>query len=82
MVAPTVKKGYFVKKGTREPTQGLPYDHHFSNNSQFIEIYQKQQARYSMEPKNDVVSKIEGEYAYLKDLDNPSAEELFIAMAL
>ena len=35
-----------------------------------------------MEPKNYVVSKIEGEYAYLKDLDNPSAEDLFIAMAL
>lgn len=35
-----------------------------------------------MEPKQYVVSKIEGEYAYLKDLENPNAQELFIAMAL
>ncbi len=34
-----------------------------------------------MEPKDYIVSKIEGEYAYLKVIDN-SAEELFIAMAL
>lgn len=33
-----------------------------------------------MEPKDYVVSKIEGEYAHLKDLEN--GEELFIAMAL
>ncbi len=33
-----------------------------------------------MEPKDYTVTKIEGEYAYLKD-DN-SGEELFIAMAL
>ena len=35
-----------------------------------------------MEPKNYVVSKIEGEYAYLRNLDDPSQEEIFIAMAL
>ena len=35
-----------------------------------------------MEPKNYIVSKIEGEYAYLKDLGNALAEEIFIAMAL
>ena len=33
-----------------------------------------------MEPKDYVISKIEGEYAHLKDLE--SGEELFIAMAL
>ena len=33
-----------------------------------------------MEPKNYVVTKIEGEYAYLTDREN--GEELFIAMAL
>lgn len=33
-----------------------------------------------MEPKDYVVSKIEGEYAYLKLTD--SEEELFIALAL
>ena len=33
-----------------------------------------------MEPKDYIVSKIEGEYATLKDLQ--SGEELFIAMAL
>jgi hypothetical protein len=33
-----------------------------------------------MEPKDYVISKIEGEYAHLKDLE--SSEELFIAMAL
>ena len=35
-----------------------------------------------MEPKNYIVVKIEGEYAYLRDLDNPKEEELFIAVAL
>ncbi|MBP3435403.1 MAG: hypothetical protein J6K62_03625 [Clostridia bacterium] len=35
-----------------------------------------------MEPKDYVVVKIEGEYAYLRDVANPSAEELFIALAL
>lgn len=35
-----------------------------------------------MEPKNYTVTRIEGEYAYLKDLDNPAAGELFIALAL
>ena len=33
-----------------------------------------------MEPKDYVVSKIEGEYAYLKDIN--TAEEIFIALAL
>ncbi len=33
-----------------------------------------------MQPKDYVVSKIEGEYAILKDVE--SGEELFIAMAL
>lgn len=32
-----------------------------------------------MEPKDYIVTKIEGEYAYLKDEDN---QEIFIAMAL
>ena len=35
-----------------------------------------------MEPKEYVVSRIEGEYAYLKEIDAPNGEELFIAMAL
>ncbi len=33
-----------------------------------------------MEPKNYTVTRIEGEYAFLKDIS--SGEELFIAMAL
>ena len=33
-----------------------------------------------MEPKDYVISKIEGEYAHLKDVER--GEELFIAMAL
>ena len=35
-----------------------------------------------MEPKDYVVSKIEGEYAYLRDLSGACAEDLFIALAL
>lgn len=35
-----------------------------------------------MEPKDYVLIKIEGEYAYLREIDNPSAEPIFIAMAL
>lgn len=35
-----------------------------------------------MEPKDYIVSKIEGEYAYLQLLEDSSAEEIFIAMAL
>lgn len=35
-----------------------------------------------MEPKDYIVSKIEGEYAYLKRTDVECEEELFIAMAL
>ena len=33
-----------------------------------------------MEPKDYILSKIEGEYAYLKDIDN--GNEVFIALAL
>lgn len=33
-----------------------------------------------MEPKDYIVSKIEGEYAYLKDIEN--GNEIFIALAL
>ena len=33
-----------------------------------------------MEPKDYIVSKIEGEYAYLKDIE--SENEIFIALAL
>ncbi len=35
-----------------------------------------------MEPKNYTVVKIEGEYAYLRLEGTPSAEDLFIALAL
>ena len=35
-----------------------------------------------MEPKDYIVTKIEGEYAYLGESDKPGAEELFIALAL
>ncbi len=35
-----------------------------------------------MEPKDYVVSKIEGEYAYLHDLSGECAEDIFIALAL
>ena len=35
-----------------------------------------------MTPKDYTVIKIEGEYAYLCDDTNPSAEPLFIALAL
>ncbi|MEE1049545.1 MAG: hypothetical protein U0M60_19260 [Clostridia bacterium] len=33
-----------------------------------------------MEPKDYIISRIEGEYAYLKDID--SGNEIFIALAL
>lgn len=33
-----------------------------------------------MEPRNYIISKIEGEYAYLKDIE--SDNEIFIALAL
>ena len=36
----------------------------------------------TVEPKEYVVIAIEGEYAYLQDVENPSAEALFIALAL
>lgn len=35
-----------------------------------------------MEPKNYIVSRIEGEYAYLHDLSEKCSEDLFIALAL
>ncbi len=35
-----------------------------------------------MEPKDYVVSKIEGEYAYLHDLSGACDEDVFIALAL
>ena len=35
-----------------------------------------------MEPKDYIVVKIEGEYAYLRDEENPDEEDFFIAMAL
>ena len=42
----------------------------------------KQKARKHMEPKDYTVIKIEGEYAYLRDDANPTAQPLFIALAL
>ena len=36
----------------------------------------------AMEPKDYIVVRIEGDYAYLRLLDGSSAEELFIALAL
>lgn len=35
-----------------------------------------------MTPKDYIVSRIEGEYAYLKELGADDGEELFIALAL
>lgn len=35
-----------------------------------------------MEPKDYVVTRIEGEYAYLAELNSENKEELFIALAL
>ena len=35
-----------------------------------------------VEPKDYIISKIEGEYAYLHDLSGKCDEDLFIAMAL
>ena len=35
-----------------------------------------------MEPKDYIIAKIEGEYAYLHDLSEQCDEDLFIAMAL
>ena len=35
-----------------------------------------------MEPKNYILTRIEGEYACLRDIDHPEETELFIAMAL
>lgn len=36
----------------------------------------------SLEPKDYIVAKIEGEYAFLHDLSGKCDEDLFIAMAL
>ena len=35
-----------------------------------------------MEPKDYIVTRIEGEYAYLRELNGASDDELFIALAL
>ena len=35
-----------------------------------------------MEPKEYVIVRVEGDYAYLRLLDGSSSEELFIALAL
>lgn len=35
-----------------------------------------------MEAKDYTITKIEGEYAYLKEIGNESAEEIFIALFL
>ena len=35
-----------------------------------------------MEPKDYIITKIEGEYAYLRNLGDASEDELFIALAL
>ena len=35
-----------------------------------------------MEPKDYIVTKIEGEYAYLREIEHPEKEDLFIALYL
>ena len=35
-----------------------------------------------MEPKDYIITKIEGEYAYLREIGRSDTEELFIALAL
>ncbi len=35
-----------------------------------------------MEPKDFIITRIEGEYAYLAEIDNPQNGEVFIALAL
>ena len=35
-----------------------------------------------MEPKDYVISKIEGDYAYLRDVTGECSEDMFIALAL
>lgn len=35
-----------------------------------------------MTPKDYIVTKIEGEYAYLRELDDPQGDELFVALFL
>lgn len=35
-----------------------------------------------MEPKDYIVVRIEGEYAYIRELGDPGADEVFIALAL
>lgn len=52
----------------------------------YLLIYDRYTANFrwymNLEPKDYIVSKIEGEYAYLKRTDEDCSEELFIAMAL
>lgn len=38
--------------------------------------------KIKMEPKDYIVVKIEGEYAYLRDINDPQGGEVFIALAL
>lgn len=35
-----------------------------------------------MTPKDYIVTKIEGEYAYLREIDSSNTDEIFIALAL
>ena len=35
-----------------------------------------------MEPKDYILTRIEGEYAYIRELENVGGEEVFIALAL
>ena len=42
----------------------------------------KQREVTSLEPKDYIVVRIEGDYAYLRLLDGSSPEELFITLAL
>lgn len=52
----------------------------------YLLIYDRYTANFrrymNLEPKDYIVSKIDGEYAYLKRTDEDCSEELFIAMAL
>lgn len=38
--------------------------------------------RKTMQPKDYIVAKIEGEYAYLREIDGDADSEIFIALAL
>ena len=35
-----------------------------------------------MTPKNYIVTRIEGEYAYIREIDSSNTDEIFIALAL